>query len=65
MSQLLYLSRQDVESLGIRYVQSAIQRPLAPHWASAIGGFLIVGHNVDRVGVVTGVYLLGAPRQIE
>jgi len=30
-----------------------------------INGTTAIGHNVDRVGVGTGVYSLGAPRQIE
>jgi hypothetical protein len=30
-----------------------------------INGTIRTGHNVDRVGVGTGVYSLGAPRQIE
>ena len=30
-----------------------------------INGTARTGHNVDRVGVGTGVYALGAPRQIE
>ena len=30
-----------------------------------INGTTVMGHNVDRVGVGTGVYSLGAPRQIE
>ncbi len=33
--------------------------------AGQINGTTSVGHNVDRVGVGTGVYSLGAPRQIE
>ena len=33
--------------------------------AGQINGTTPVGHNVDRVGVGTGVYSLGAPRQIE
>jgi hypothetical protein len=33
--------------------------------AGQINGTNQVGHNVDRVGVGTGVYSLGAPRQIE
>ena len=33
--------------------------------AGQINGTTRVGHNVDRVGVGTGVYSLGAPRQIE
>jgi hypothetical protein len=30
-----------------------------------INGTTRLGHNIDRVGVGTGVYSLGAPRQIE
>jgi hypothetical protein len=30
-----------------------------------INGTTSQGHNVNRVGVGTGVYSLGAPRQIE
>ena len=30
-----------------------------------INGTTRSGHNVDRVGVGTGVYALGAPRQLE
>jgi hypothetical protein len=30
-----------------------------------INGTTSIGHHVDRVGVGTGVYSLGAPRQIE
>jgi hypothetical protein len=33
--------------------------------AGQINGTDSVGHNIDRVGVGTGVYSLGAPRQIE
>jgi hypothetical protein len=33
--------------------------------AGQINGTTLTGHNVDRVGVGTGVYSLGAPRQIE
>ena len=33
--------------------------------AAQINGTTTDGHNVDRVGVGTGVYSLGAPRQIE
>ena len=33
--------------------------------AGQINGTTRTGHNVDRVGVGTGVYSLGAPRQIE
>ena len=33
--------------------------------AGQINGTTRAGHNVDRVGVGTGVYSLGAPRQIE
>ena len=33
--------------------------------AGQINGTDSVGHNIDRVGVGTGVYALGAPRQIE
>jgi len=33
--------------------------------AGQINGTTSTGHNVDRVGVGTGVYSLGAPRQIE
>jgi hypothetical protein len=33
--------------------------------AGQINGTTSIGHNVDRVGVGTGVYSLGAPRQIE
>jgi hypothetical protein len=33
--------------------------------AGQINGTTPIGHNVDRVGVGTGVYSLGAPRQIE
>ena len=33
--------------------------------AGQINGTDRLGHNVDRVGVGTGVYSLGAPRQIE
>ena len=33
--------------------------------AGQINGTTAAGHNVDRVGVGTGVYGLGAPRQIE
>jgi hypothetical protein len=32
---------------------------------ASIEGTTPTGHNVDRVGVGTGVYSLGAPRQIE
>jgi len=33
--------------------------------AGQINGTTYTGHNIDRVGVGTGVYALGAPRQIE
>jgi hypothetical protein len=33
--------------------------------AGQINGTTRVGHNIDRVGVGTGVYALGAPRQME
>jgi len=33
--------------------------------AGQINGTTRAGHEVDRVGVGTGVYPLGAPRQIE
>lgn len=33
--------------------------------AGQINGTTRIGHNVDRVGVGTGVYSLGAPRQLE
>ena len=33
--------------------------------AGQINGTTPAGHNIDRVGVGTGVYSLGAPRQIE
>ena len=33
--------------------------------AGQINGTTSTGHNVDRVGVGSGVYSLGAPRQIE
>jgi hypothetical protein len=33
--------------------------------AGQINGTNRTGHNVDRVGVGTGVYSLGAPRQLE
>jgi len=33
--------------------------------AGQINGTTAAGHNVDRVGVGTGVYSLGAPRQLE
>jgi hypothetical protein len=33
--------------------------------AGQINGTTSAGHNVDRVGVGTGVYSLGAPRQLE
>jgi Carboxypeptidase regulatory-like domain len=33
--------------------------------AGQINGTTATGHNVDRVGVGTGVYSLGAPRQVE
>ena len=33
--------------------------------AGQINGTSRAGHDVDRVGVGTGVYALGAPRQIE
>jgi hypothetical protein len=33
--------------------------------AGQINGTTRAGHNVDRVGVGTGVYALGAPRQME
>jgi len=33
--------------------------------AGQINGTTALGHNIDRVGVGTGVYSLGAPRQIE
>ena len=33
--------------------------------AGQINGTTYAGHNVDRVGIGTGVYSLGAPRQIE
>jgi hypothetical protein len=33
--------------------------------AGQINGTTYAGHNVDRVGVGTGVYAFGAPRQIE
>jgi hypothetical protein len=33
--------------------------------AGQINGTTSVGHNVNRVGVGTGVYSLGAPRQLE
>ena len=33
--------------------------------AGQINGTTRAGHSVDRVGVGTGVYSLGAPRQIE
>jgi hypothetical protein len=33
--------------------------------AGQINGTNALDHNIDRVGVGTGVYALGAPRQIE
>lgn len=33
--------------------------------AGQINGTAALGHNIDRVGVGTGVYSLGAPRQLE
>ena len=33
--------------------------------AGQVNGTTPVGHNIDRVGVGTGVYSLGAPRQLE
>ena len=33
--------------------------------AGQINGTTHAGHNLDRVGVGTGVYSLGAPRQLE
>jgi hypothetical protein len=33
--------------------------------AGQINGTTRAGHNIDRVGVGTGVYALGAPRQME
>ena len=33
--------------------------------AGQINGTTRTGHNIDRVGVGSGVYALGAPRQIE
>ena len=33
--------------------------------AGQINGTTRAGHNIDRVGVGTGVYALGAPRQVE
>ena len=33
--------------------------------AGQVNGTTRIGHNVDRVGVGTGVYSLGAPRQLE
>jgi hypothetical protein len=33
--------------------------------AGQINGTTRTGHNVDRVGVGTGVYSLGAPRQMK
>ena len=33
--------------------------------AGQINGTTLIGHNIDRVGVGSGVYALGAPRQIE
>ena len=33
--------------------------------AGQINGTTSIGHNIDRVGLGTGVYSLGAPRQIE
>jgi hypothetical protein len=33
--------------------------------AGQINGTTATGHNIDRVGIGTGVYSLGAPRQIE
>lgn len=33
--------------------------------AGQVNGTIPMGHNIDRVGVGTGVYSLGAPRQIE
>jgi hypothetical protein len=33
--------------------------------AGQINGTTSIGHNVNRVGVGTGVYSLGAPRQVE
>ena len=33
--------------------------------AGHINGTTALDHNIDRVGVGTGVYSLGAPRQIE
>jgi len=33
--------------------------------AGQINGTTAISHNVDRIGVGTGVYSLGAPRQIE
>lgn len=33
--------------------------------AGRINGTTVTGHNIDRVGIGTGVYSLGAPRQVE
>jgi hypothetical protein len=33
--------------------------------AGQINGTTSLGHNINRVGIGTGVYSLGAPRQIE
>jgi hypothetical protein len=33
--------------------------------AGQINGTTRIGHNIDRVGVGSGVYALGAPRQIK
>lgn len=33
--------------------------------AGQLNGTTEVGHNINRVGVGTGVYSLGAPRQLE
>lgn len=44
---------------------SALLNGLLTGAAGQINGTTALGHNIDRVGVGTGVYSLGAPRQIE
>jgi hypothetical protein len=44
---------------------SALLNGLLTGAAGQVNGTTPAGHNIDRVGIGTGVYALGAPRQIE
>ena len=66
--------QQNLIPLGINQVQGKAVAARSTRMRAAartrsvggqINGTTATGHNVNRVGVGTGVYSLGAPRQIE